>query len=96
MYVRSLNYIFVAINMFKWKWKEAVVFDIVFRRIVNTYSEDNRSSQCELTEVIKYAAVPFAELPDLCPPVLWSSHSRVKLAKSELPRTQVRTLRTWY
>ncbi len=28
MYVRSLNYISVAINMFKWKRKEAVVFDI--------------------------------------------------------------------
>ncbi len=28
MYVRSLNYISAAINMFKWKWKEAVVFDI--------------------------------------------------------------------
>ncbi len=50
----------------------------------------------ELTDVIKYAAVPFAELPDLCPPVLGSSHSRVELAKSELPRTQVRTLHTWY
>ncbi len=28
MYVRSLNYISAAINMFKWKGKEAVVFDI--------------------------------------------------------------------
>ncbi len=28
MYVCSLNYISAAINMFKWKWKEAVVFDI--------------------------------------------------------------------
>ncbi len=28
MYVRSLNYISAAINMFKWKRKEAVVFDI--------------------------------------------------------------------
>ncbi len=28
MYVRSLNYISVAFNMFKWKQKEAVVFDI--------------------------------------------------------------------
>ncbi len=28
MYVRSLNYISVAINVFKWKQKEAVVFDI--------------------------------------------------------------------
>ncbi len=28
MYVRSLNYISAAINMFKWKWIEAVVFDI--------------------------------------------------------------------
>ncbi len=72
------------------------MFDIIFRHIVNTYSEDNRSSQGELTDVIKYAAVPFAELPDLCPPVLRSSHSRVKLAKSKLTRTQVRTLRTWY
>ncbi len=34
MYVRSLKYIFAAINMFTWKQKEAVVFDIVFRRIV--------------------------------------------------------------
>ncbi len=34
MYVRSLKYIFAAINMFTGKQKEAVVFDIVFRRIV--------------------------------------------------------------
>ncbi len=33
MDVRSLNYISAAINMFKWKRKEAVVFDI-FRLIV--------------------------------------------------------------
>ncbi len=49
------------------------------------------SSYCntgELTDV--------TELPDLCPPVLRTSHSRVELVKSELPRTQVRTLRTWY
>ncbi len=30
MYVSSLNYISVAINMFKLKRKEAVVFDIFF------------------------------------------------------------------
>ncbi len=29
MYARSLNYISAAINMFKWKQKEAGVFDIV-------------------------------------------------------------------
>ncbi len=29
MYVRSLKYIFAAINMYTWKQKEAVVFDIV-------------------------------------------------------------------
>ncbi len=52
MYVCSLNYISAAIN---WKWKEAVVFDIIFR--LNVYSEENCSSQGELTEVIKYAAV---------------------------------------
>ncbi len=52
MYVRSLNYISAAIN---WKWKESVVFDIIFRLTV--YSEENCSSQGELTEVIKYAAV---------------------------------------
>ncbi len=28
MYARSLNYISAAINIFKWKRKEAVVFDI--------------------------------------------------------------------
>ncbi len=56
------------------------MFDIVFCHIVNTYSVDNRSSQGELTDVIKYAAVPFAELPDLCSPVFRSSHSRVELA----------------
>ncbi len=28
MYVRSLDYISAAINMFKWKQKEAVGFDI--------------------------------------------------------------------
>ncbi len=30
MFVRSLNYILAAIDMFKWKQKEAVVFDIIF------------------------------------------------------------------
>ncbi len=44
------------------------MFDI-FRRIVNTYSVDNRSSRGELTDAIMYTAVPFAELPDLCSPV---------------------------
>ncbi len=36
MYVHSLNYISAAINMFKLKLKEAVVFHIIFRFIVNT------------------------------------------------------------
>ncbi len=40
------------------------MFDIIFRLIVNAYSEDNRSSHGELTDVIKYAAVAFAELTD--------------------------------
>ncbi len=88
MYVRSLNYIFVAINMFVWKQK-CSVFDISL--YCNTVLTGG-----ELTDVIKYTAVPFAELLDLCPPVLESSHSRVKLVKSKLPRTQVRTLCTWY
>ncbi len=39
MYVRSLNYISAAINMFKWKRKKAVVFDILFRLILNTVRE---------------------------------------------------------
>ncbi len=39
------------------KWKEAVVFDIF---------EEHCISQDMLTVVIKYAAVPFAELADLC------------------------------
>ncbi len=30
----ELTYIFAAINVFTWKLKEAVVFDIVFSRIV--------------------------------------------------------------
>ncbi len=32
---------------------------------INKYSEEDCSSRGELTDVIKYAAVPFAELPDL-------------------------------
>ncbi len=59
--------------------------------VVLQYSVDNLG---ELTDVIKNAAVPFAELPGLCPPVLRSSW--VELEKSELPRKQVRTMRTWY
>ncbi len=51
MYVRSLNYISAAINMFKWKRK--VVFDIFRGR----YSEEDCISWGELTDVIKYAAV---------------------------------------
>ncbi|KAL0152454.1 hypothetical protein M9458_052177 [Cirrhinus mrigala] len=65
--------------MVKWKRKEAVVVDSIFRLIVNTYSEDNRSRKGELTDVTKYAAVPFAELHDSRPPVLGSSYSQVKL-----------------
>ncbi len=34
MYVRSLNYIYVALNMFKEKRKEAVVFDIFWYRVL--------------------------------------------------------------
>ncbi len=41
------------------------------------YSEENGSSQGELTDIIKYGAVPFAELPDLRHPVPGSSHSQV-------------------
>lgn len=38
-----------------------------------------------LTNIIKYTAVSFAELPDLHHTVPGSSHFRVELAKSELP-----------
>ncbi len=51
MYVPWTTF-FAAINMFKWKRKEAVVFDIFFCK----YSEEDGSSQGELTDVIKYAA----------------------------------------
>ncbi len=53
MYVSSLNYISVTINMFKLKRKEAVVFDIFFC----IYSQENCSSQDELIDVIKYTSV---------------------------------------
>ncbi len=53
MYVRSLHYISAAI-MFKWKRKEAVVYHI---SSYCKYSEENCSSQGELTDVIKYAAL---------------------------------------
>ncbi len=65
------------------------MFDIIFHRIVNTYSVDNRSSQGELIDVIKYAAVPIAELPDTRPRVLRSSNPRVELPKFELLRMQI-------
>ncbi len=38
----------------------------------------------------------FAELLDLRRPVPEGSHSLVELAKSELPRLQVRNVHTWY
>ncbi len=53
MYVCSLNYISAAINMFKWKRKEAVCL-IYF---VCKYSEEDCSSRGELTDIIKYAAL---------------------------------------
>ncbi len=53
MYVRSRNYISAAINMFKWKRKEAVVFDIIYHK----YSVEDCTSQGELTDDIKYAAL---------------------------------------
>ncbi len=44
--------------MFKWNRKEALVFDIIFHLIVNTGKyKENSSSQGELTDVIKYAAL---------------------------------------
>ncbi len=86
-----------SITFLKWKWKEAMLFDIIFHFImmyvrslnytsvainslclnenkkrgwgvwyyISSYckhSEGNCSSQGELTYVIKYAAVSFAEL----------------------------------
>ncbi len=57
MYVRSLKYIFAAINMFTWKQKEAVVFDIVFRHIVIqaswlTLSSTVCCSVCRITGLV--------------------------------------------
>ncbi len=68
MHVRYPELNFCGYKYVTWKQKEAVVFDI-FSSYCNTG---------ELTGVIKYAAVPFAELPDLCPPGLRSPHSRVE------------------
>ncbi len=70
----------MAINMFKWKRKEAVVFDVIFRLIVN-YSEKNCSSRGEPTDVFKYAAVPLCRITGLA---------------SNLRNPNYRNLRTWY
>ncbi len=91
--VHSLNYISAAINMFKWKRKEAVVLDIIFRLIINTW---RKIAVAEASWLMLSSTLLFAELPDLCRSVHRRSHSRVELTKSELPRTQVRNLRTWY
>ncbi len=58
------------------------------------YSEENCSSQGELTEVIKYAAL--CRITGLASYRRGSSHCRVEFAKSELMRMKVRKLRTWY
>ncbi len=83
MYVRSLNYISVAINMFKWKRKEAVVFDIIFHLIVNTV---RKIAVAKVSLLVLSSTLLFAELPDLRHPVPGGSHSRVELVKSELPK----------
>ncbi len=67
-----LNYISAAINMFKWKWKEPVVFNIIFYLIVYTVIQIAAAEAS--WHVITYAAVPFAELPDL-----WSPNGQVNL-----------------
>ncbi len=89
MYVGSLNYISAAINIFKWKRIEAVVFDIIFHLIVNTVS---KTAVAEASWLMLSSTLLFAELPNLRRPVRGSSHSRVELAKSELPRTQVQNV----
>ncbi len=71
--VRSLSYISEAINMFKWKPKEAVVFDIIFRLIVRKIAV-SKASWLTLSSTLL-----FAELPDLRRPVRGSPHSRVEL-----------------
>ncbi len=76
--------------MFKWKRKEAVVFDIIFHPIVNTV---RKIAVAEASWLMLSSTLLFAELPNLRRPVRGSS---VELAKSELPRTQVRNLCTWY
>ncbi len=65
MYVRSLNYISAAINIFKWKRIEAVVFDI-FCLIVNTVRKIAAAKASCLT---LSSTLLFAELPDLRRPV---------------------------
>ncbi len=67
------------------KWKEAMLFDIV--RIIAVAS----ASWLMLSSMLL-----FAQLPDLRHLIRGSSHSRVGHKKSELPRTQVQTLRIWY
>ncbi len=71
MHVRSLNYISAAINMFKWKRKEAVVFDI---SSVNTA---RKIAVAEASWLTLSSTLLFAELPDLRPSVRGSLHSRV-------------------
>ncbi len=77
MYVRSLNYISAAINMFKWKWKEAVVSHIIFCCIVNT---ERTISVAESSWLTLASTLLFAELPNLhTRPVLRSSLHTPKL-----------------
>ncbi len=89
MYVRSLNYILrllICLNENeKRQW--------CLRYFVCKYSEEDCGSRGELTDVIKYAALcRITGLASFRP----REFTLLSLVKSELPRMQVRDLRTWY
>ncbi len=82
--VHSLNYISAAINMFRWKRRGSGVWYHISSYC--KYSEGNCSSQGELTDVIKYAAL--SRITGLVSSRPLEFTPQVELAKSELPRTK--------
>ncbi len=81
--VHSLNYISAAINTFRWKRRGSGVWYPISSYC--KYSEGNCSSQGELTDVIKYAAL--SRITGLVSSRTLEFTPQVELAKSELQRT---------
>ncbi len=89
MYVRSLNYISAAINMFKWKWRGRGVW------YISSVNKVRMITVAEVSCLMLSSTQLFAELPDLRRSVRRSSHSLPSLTR-EVQTTEDASLKCAY